>query len=155
MEKCSPCTEAVLKEACNHMLRCLNIYNCTSWMHPICGEEHCVTSLKTTVQETVGKAALILNFFSPMATSCFSQLMILLEDDLPGPFPIGQVSFNSYLSSKNLLVPDYLTGLFLKPWVSLEGNCCAVIVGQWSTHLVLLAKLLIKVIRSFECQPAL
>ena len=81
--------------------------------------------------------------------------MILLEDDLLGPFPIGQVSFNSYLSSKNLLVPDYLTGLFFKPWVSLEGNCCAVIVGQWSTNLVLFAKLLRKVIRSFECQPAL
>ena len=33
--------------------------------------------------------------------------MILSEDDLPGPFPTGQVNFKSYLSQQeNLLVPD-------------------------------------------------
>ena len=76
---------------------------------------------------------------------------------MPGPFPIGQVSFKSYLPGKNLLVLDYLTGLFFKAWVSLEGNCWVVLVGQWSTNLVLLAKLLIiiKVIQPFEYQPAL
>ena len=45
----------------------------------------------------------------------FSQLIIrgefafgywgLLEDDLPGPLPIGQVSFKSYLPSNKIYLP--------------------------------------------------
>ena len=36
--------------------------------------------------------------------------MIVLEDDSPGPFPIGQVRFNSYLPSENIFL-DYRPSL--------------------------------------------
>ena len=41
-------------------------------------------------------------FFLPGTTSCFSQLMILFEDDLPGLLTIGQVNFQNYLPSKKI-----------------------------------------------------
>ena len=49
---------------------------------------------------------------------CLSSLMILFEVDFPGPLPIGQVSFKSYLPSKkiSLPVPCYQTGPFFEPW---------------------------------------
>ena len=52
------------------------------------------------------------------AIACLSQLIIMLQDDLPGPFPNGQVTLKTYLLSKDesLLVLDW-TRLF-KP------GCC-------------------------------
>lgn len=53
-----------------------------------------------------------LTFYLPVATSC-TLLMILSEDDFPGPLPIRQVSKKHFLpSKKNLLVPNYPVGLF-------------------------------------------
>ena len=44
-------------------------------------------------------------------------LIILLEDNLPGPFPIGRVIFKSLVLAlqENLLVQDFLTRLFSSP----------------------------------------
>jgi len=47
-----------------------------------------------------GQAAL--TFRLPRTISCSSWIMILLKDDLPGPWTIEQVRFKSYLPSKKI-----------------------------------------------------
>ena len=47
-------------------------------------------------------------------------LMILLEDDLPGLLPSGQVQFVSFTQQENPLVLDYWTGLFSSPVYTLK-----------------------------------
>lgn len=52
------------------------------------------------------------------ATSCLSQLMIVLEAHLPGLLPIGHVRFENYFPNKEIyivLVPDYRMDHFLSP----------------------------------------
>ena len=46
--------------------------------------------------------------------------MILLQDDLPGLLPTGQVQFVSFTQQENPLVLDYWTGLFLTPGDTLK-----------------------------------
>ena len=58
-------------------------------------EKNCVNSSLSFRQ-----AALI--FCLPVATSCLPKLMILLEDDLPGKWLIGQVSFQSCKPHKKI-----------------------------------------------------
>ena len=60
-----------------------------------------------------------LTFCLPRATSCLSLLMIWLENEVPGPLPIGQVSFKSYLPSKKIYLcwtvrSDFFQALIIK-----------------------------------------
>ena len=60
-----------------------------------------------------GQAVLI--FYLPGATSCLYHVMILLEDKLPGPLDIGQVSFN--LPSKKIHLSRTTVRAFLRALV--------------------------------------
>ena len=62
----------------------------------------------------------------PRTTSCPSQLMIMLENDLPGPLPIGQIRIKSYLPCKNIYLSRETTVLyrtFFQPWELLFSRC--------------------------------
>ena len=56
-----------------------------------------------------------LTFYLPVATSCSSLLMILPEDDFPGPSPIGQVSKKRFLPSKKIYLSPTTQWDFFKP----------------------------------------
>ena len=62
-----------------------------------------------------GQAAL--TFRLPRTISCSSWIMILLEDDLPGPLTIEQVSFKSYLPSKKIYLSRTTGQDFIEPHI--------------------------------------
>ena len=56
-------------------------------------------------------------FRLPRTISCSSWIMILLEDDLPGPLTIEQVSFKSYLPSKKIYLSRTTGQDFIEPHI--------------------------------------
>ena len=71
--------------------------------------------------------------------------MVLLDDDLPEPLPMGQESFKSFerilAQQENLLFLDYHTELFFDPWnggnnimaLPVQGHPCKSHVLTWPT----------------------
>ena len=69
--------------------------------------------------------------------------MVLLEDDLPEPLPMGQESFKSFekilAQQENLLILDYHTESFLIPEMvaimalPVQGHPCKSHVLTWPT----------------------
>lgn len=85
-----------------------------------------------------GQAAF--TFRLPRTISCSSWIMILLENDLPGPLTIEQVSFKSYLPSKKIYLSE-TTGqdffLVLMKWtLRVNSRSSAVTITLLSYHLI-------------------
>ena len=72
------------------------------FLRPLLAAGHIATGKKNCVNSSLsfGQAALI--FCLLVTTSCLPKLMILLGDDLPGKWPIRQVSFQSCKPHKKI-----------------------------------------------------